>query len=1140
MSLRLIAGRAGSGKTRFCLEEIKNAMAKDLKEPLILLVPEQFSLMAEKSLSAISEGKGIIRVFVLSFKRLAHMVFNETGSAGKPPINSAGKAVALYNALKKSEPRLEIFAHGAGKTGFIKTFADLISEFKRYGVTGTDIEEMLTRDHLKGSLLKQKLYEIGIIYDQYDGEIREKYIDGDDELNLLYNKLDDTDIFHGARIWIDQFFGFTLQELRVIEKLMVKAGEVNISLCMDRGSTDYELTEANLLNDVLAPSKITYQRLCNLALKHDIAIDEPVYLPEEGGRFSHSPMLSHLEKNIFSHPYKKYEKTSDEIKIFAARDIYSEIEYTARRIIALVRDKGLRYRDVTVMCSDLDSYERFVKALFKQYGIPTFIDKKRDILKHPVIMLILSVFDIFLYNWSYESVFRYLKTGLTGLSRQETDVLENYILACGIKGYKWTDERGFTYIPDIVGEGDDLSSYSHMLEEVNIVRRKVVMPLIRFKDSTDKNSGAGDICKALYKLLIEIGLAERVEEITEDFKDRGMLEHAAEYGQVFNIFIEALEVIYEMAGEGKIGLAGFKEMLSACLEEYKIGLIPPFVDQVMVGSTHRSINHNPGALFILGANEGLFPSMPRREGIINDKDRILLYTLGMELACDTKRKIFENQFESYMALTSASDHLTLSYPLSDTKGNTMRPSPIATRILEIFPSVTKETDLETNITRGLGEMEYICSKQGALSGLYKNLRRLKYGGEIHPLWYVVKEFFKDESEEIKGALNYTNQVSRIDDGIMAHIYTPPIHLSLSALERYSSCPFSFFAEYILKAGDRNIMDIYLPDIGTYLHTMLEELSLLFDLWAGDSSHGDLVERISGISDAAIDRMAGGPIKNGSARHRTLIKRMDRILARSVIFLLDHLNNSSFKPLAYEAVFGSRGGLPPICVPIDGDREIKLSGRIDRVDVFKDEDTTYTRVIDYKSGNKAFDLGRIYYGIDLQLITYLDAVSRAMGKGGVPAGMMYFKMDDPVIRTERGKDGAEIEKEIIKKMKMKGLVLNDPDIIRHMDHNISGTSAYLPVSLKKDNTVGANSKAATREQFEHLFAYVNRILGVLSTRMVSGDITIEPWKEGDIMPCRYCKYKPICAFDEAFDDNRPRLLVKLKDEKTWQLIYDELT
>lgn len=1140
MNLRLIAGRAGCGKTRFCLEEIKNAAGKNTGEPLVLLVPEQFSLMAEKSLSAISNEKGMITVRVLSFKRLAHIVFQETGGVKKPAINSAGKAVVLYKSLQKCRPFLEMFSQSSVKTGFIKTAGEMVSEFKRYGISVNDISEMLDGESLKDSLLRQKLYELNLIYDRYENEIKEKYIDNDDELNLLYNKIDESIMFSGARIWIDQFSGFSLQELKIIEKLMITAKEVNVSLCMAEIDSRYEAHEENLLNDIFAPSKITYARLCNLALKNNVKINEPVYLPKAGGRFSKSPMLDHLEENVFSYPYKKYKGTNGEISIFAAKDIYSEIENTARSIITFVRDKGLRYRDITVICSDLDKYERFIKALFSQYEIPVFIDKKREIIKHPVIMLILSVFDIFLYNWSYESVFRYLKTGLTGISREEIDVMENYVLACGIKGWKWYNDKDFDYIPDLLEDEGSKVSYESMLENVNEIRKKIVRPLIDFKNLVNKDSSVTDISAGLYSFLVEIGIPERIEFMTEDFKNRNMLEYAAEYSQVFNIFIESLDVISEMAGDERPGFPGYKEMLFVCLSEYKIGLIPPFVDQVIVGSTNRSINHNPKALLILGANEGYFPVSGKSEGIINDNDRILLYSLGMELAYDTRKEIFQNRFESYVALTAASDHLKLSFPVSGTDGKILRQSPLINRITGIFPGIKRETDVNTNISFESDEIEYISTGQSALSGLYKNLRKEREGFKISPLWHVVKEYFKDKSNEIYSVLDYTNQVVNINDDLTKEIYKSPVHSSVSRLERFSACPFAYFAEYVLKASERSIMDIYLPDIGMYLHAMLEELSVIFNNWdMSGIEYAELSKKVEEVSEKACGKMIGGPIKNGSARHRALIKRLDRILTRSITFLIEHLNRSSFKPLAYEAVFGDRAGLPPITIKITDSMEIKLSGRIDRVDIFVKDNTTYTRVIDYKSGNKDFDLRKIYYGLDLQLITYLDAVSAVAGDKCIPAGMTYFKIDDPMIKTKRNRSEKQIEEDIKKKMRMKGLILDDTEIIRHMDNDISGTSYYLPVAIKKDNTIAASSKVATKEQFECLSIYAKHMIGKLSHRIVSGDIMIEPYKDREKMPCSYCRFRPICGYDETFKDNKPRILEPLDEDRIWQLIYKEI-
>ncbi|HHV95953.1 MAG TPA: helicase-exonuclease AddAB subunit AddB [Clostridiaceae bacterium] len=1159
MSLRFIYGRAGSGKSYYCLNEIKTRINEKAEYPLILLVPEQYSLQAERNLTQTIGTGGIIKTEVLSFKRMAYKVFNEVGGIAGSRINSAGKCVIVYKVLEKLKDKLELFSTSVDQKGFVNTISNMIAEFKRYDVTPESLSEACSK--VENDLLRKKLSELVLIYDEYEKITGEKYKDADDELAMLYDKLDKTEIFDGSEIWIDEFSGFTSLEYKIIGKLLRKAKRVNICLCTDYlGSVEKEKADVKTNRPVLSTSQIDlfspinniYNKVVKMAAEYNVVIEPPVFLNGTGNRFKDSPELQHLERYYFAFPYKKYEINPQssyygDISIFTATNIYTEIEDTARHIISLCRDKNLRYKDITVVCGNLDIYEKFIRAIFEQYEIPYFIDRKREITKHPFIQLILSVFEIFLYDWSYEAVFRYLKTGLISIPRNEIDLIENYVLACGIRGKKWTQEEDWDFIPDMTWQEEDKLKYDEMLKKINSIRKKIITPLIKFHKAAIGRKTSREIAEALYEFLCEIQIPENIENYIEKFKNNGELALAAEYGQIWNIVMEALDQVVELIGDERPGIRRFKDILEIIFSEYKIGLIPPAVDQVLVGSIERSKSHNVKALYILGVNDGVFPIPCSEDGILSDSDRNILQSLGLELASDSRTKAFESQYITYSTLTTPEKYLRLSVPIADHEGSTLRPSIVITRLKKIFPNIKEES----NITRDSGfDINYISSKSPTFNELMCAMRKSYEGESVNPLWLEVYKWFlnrddwKEKCRVIQNALNYTNLVAPLSKRITEKLYGNPIYSSVSRFEKYASCPFSYYIQYGLKAKERKIFNLTPPDIGTFLHAVIEEFSKYIQssgmMWRNITKE-QCADIINYIVDNLLEKMQGGPIKNGTKRYEVLVRRLNRVVLRAAWLIVEHIKRSNFEPWAYEADFGEKEGLPPIVIELPSGKQIRLTGRIDRIDVFKTGDETYIRIIDYKSGSSDFSLTNVFYGIQLQLITYLDACTEAvksmLNESGMvlPGGILYFKIDDPIIKNnKRAFSEDEIEKTIMKKLKMKGLLLADVKVVKAMDNTIDGHSLIIPARINKGDVLGSSSSAATVEQFDTLRKYVKEILQKMGEELVNGNISINPYKKKDKSSCHYCSYSSICQFDTLLKDNKFRILHDKSDDEIWSL------
>lgn len=1147
MGLRIVYGRAGSGKSSFCYNEIRENISGDGitgtgGRKLLLIVPEQFSLQAEKNLARITGASGIYMAEVLSFRRLAYRVFSEVGGITRRHLDPAGKSMLLFRILDRIGSELKVFSKAALRKGFIESLSDAITEFKRYDIAPEALLEA-AQDAEEGSLLKDKLHDLSVIYSEFEKQLHQKYLDADDDLVELYKKLDLSTQYDGAEIWIDEFSGFTPQEYKVIGKLLAKARRVTVCLCTDCLSNDP--------NDnapmVFGPVRKTAEKLVRLAEREGIPVEKPVKIDNLSGkasiRFKDSAALGHLERNFWKYPYSRYTGPTDDICITASANPYSEVEDTARDILRICRERGFRFRDIAVTMRNPDDYDSIVKSVFTRYGIPYFLDGKRDIDGHPLIVFILSALDIFTSNWSYEAVFRYAKTGLLSIGRHDLDILENYVLANGIRGNAWTREEDWDHPVEPDDRREPQERRPELLERINAARRKLAGPLISFRAKTKGGVRAVTFCTALYELLCETGAAKRIEELSQKFADAGMLDRANEYRQVWNTVMNVFTQIVEVLGDETVGTERFSDILAAGFAGHKMGLIPPSLDQVLVGSMERARSHDIKALYILGANEGVIPGNLGGDGLLSDSDRDRLARAGLELAGNTQNRILEERFMIYMALATPSRYLWLSYPAADREGRALRPSRVISEIRRIIPSVT----VRSNVMSDPESLPRPSAPEPVFDEMVIRLRRLYDGNRIHEGWKRIYGWFrgrpewKDKCRTVLSALDYTNQAGNLSADRALKLYGNPVFTSVSRMEAYAACPFSFFVRYGLKAKERRVFRFEQVDAGTFMHNIIDEFSR--SLVKNSKSWRDLDEDWCRAEvSRLVDRYLSGKGRNvlgSSKRYLYLSDRLKRTVVKSIMLISRHISAGMFEPSGYEVEFGQNSRYPEINIELPTGETIRLTGRIDRIDTMETEEGTYLRIIDYKSGSRALKLGDVYYGLQLQLLTYLDAVlGQQDGQGRlIPAGVLYFRLSDPLIRCGRDSTEEDIEKAIMKELRMKGLVLADVKLIRSMDGDISGDSLIIPARINKDGSLGRSS-AATEEQFRELCRHVRNLLGAIGRSILDGDVAVRPYKKKKMTACDYCVYSSVCQFDTSMRDNRYRWLADLDDDEVWKLIREQ--
>ncbi|QGU96297.1 helicase-exonuclease AddAB subunit AddB [Clostridium bovifaecis] len=1131
MSLRFIYGRAGSGKSKYCVESIKRNLEGGEKSPLVLIVPEQFSFQAEKSVVEEVKGTGIINVEVTSFKRMAYEVFNEVGGATRQFIDSSGKLMLIFNIMSRLKEELRVFGTAADQQGFVNTVSDVITELKRYDISPQELRASLNLID-EEELLREKILDISKIFEEFEETIHnnKNYLDNEDELSLLYEKLEESTQFDKGEIWLDEFSSFTPQQYNIIEKLLKKAKRVNITLCMDYG-VEIDST------DVFAPIKTTRDKLAKLAEENNIPIESPIILKNSNyDRFKSNEEIRYVEANYFRYPYKQYTHKTEDLKIIRALNPYSEIEKIAREIVEAARDKGIRFRDIAVISRDLGAYEKIVKTVFNEYEIPHFIDKKREIDDNPLIVLITSAIDIFNKNWSYEAVFRYLKTGLINVPKEDIDILENYVMAYGIRGKnKWLS------IWDYGSE--------ELLDKINEIRIQVITPLANFYSRLKGKKSTEEICEALYEFLCQIGANETIETWVNKFKGEGKQELAREYSQIWNMVIELLDQVVEVFGEDKIELKEFVKILSLGFGEHKMGLIPPSLDQVLVSDVERVRTHEIKLLYIVGVNDGIFPAVEKDEGILSDADRDKLKKIGIEIAEDTKSKAFEEQYLIYRTLTTTGKFLRVCYSIADFEGKAVRPSIIVSRLKSLFPKIQIESDT-LEVENEEESLELVSRKIPTFNKLISVLRKDQGNIKVSPFWSDVYDWYSDEKNGYKdklktvfSAVAFTNAVEDISEEKARKIYGDRLYLSISRIERYVSCPFAYYVQYGLKAKERKIFALTPPDLGTFMHNVIDEFSETVDkkfLRWYEIDEAWCKSTVSKIVDKKAEEVSGG-IFSSSPRYRYFTERLKRVLIKTILIIVEHLKRSGFQPIGHEVGFGSGESYPPIEIELSNGEKVRLIGRIDRVDKLYLEEKDYFRIIDYKSGNKDFSLSDVYHGLQLQLLTYLDAIltnEEIREKDPVlPGGVLYLRIDDPIIRGSRSLSDEEIEKEIMKALKMKGLLLADPKVVKEMDRGIDGSSLIIPARINKDGNLGKSS-VGTEEQFKMLREHVKKKLVEVCESMLKGEIRISPIKSKDADTCSYCIYSAVCQFDNSFEGNGHRIIKDESDEEIWNRLEKE--
>ena len=1142
MSLQFIFGNSGSGKSYHLYHEIVREAAAHPDRNYLVLVPEQFTMQTQKDLCMAHPRGGIMNIDVLSFGRLAHRVFEELGRDGRPVLDDEGKNLVLRRIAGRCEEDLTVLKGNIRKQGYISEVKSVISEFTQYGVDFEQLDSFM-EELERESYLYYKLRDIRKIYEEFEDFLRERYVTKEEMLDVLSEAVPDSNLLKGSVIALDGFTGFTPVQERLLGELLKVCGRMMVTVEMDRREDPFVYRHPYQL---FALGKQMVAGLVRTAGEAGAEVEDPVYLWEKDRipyRFRNRPQMAFLEAELFRNSGRQYPAaraaeaqpdgagsgrtearpdgagsgSADEaaapgkdgaVTLHEAGNPRGEVRFVAEAVRTLVRERGYHYRDIAVIAADLNVYADLLEKEFAAFDIPLFMDHKKSILLNAFVEYLRSLLAMAEQNFTYESVFRHLRTGMCGFTEDETDRLENYCLALGIRGYrKWQQ----AWVRQTAEAGEE------ELRALNRLR-------VRFVEKTDalmfvlkqRRKTVRDITMAVYEYLVQEKMQEQIAGLERQFQEEGALALAKEYSQVYRIVMDLFDKFAELLGDEPVSLKDYCDLLDAGLEEAKVGVIPPSLDQVVAGDVERTRIKHIRALFFVGANDTLLPGNTASGGILSERDREQFSAKEIALSPGPKEKLYIQKFYLYLNLTKPSEYLSLSWARTSGDGKTLRPAYLIQEIRRLFPGIPSEEEdrkplAGQELTRRAGLKriaEGIRDRQEGVDGSFKELYT----------WARGDEDSREALDRILAAAFLKKERKTLGEGAAEQLYGDRSRVSVTRLEQFASCAYAHFLSYGLRLTDREEYGFEALDLGNIAHQALERFSGKADRerldWVDmtDRKREQLIDE--SVEESVIDY--GNTVLFSSARNEYMISRIKKLLRRSVWALTKQLEKGDFVPSGYELRFGS--------------------GKIDRIDTCQDAQGVYVKVTDYKTGMKSFDITALYHGLQLQLPVYLNAaVEVEAGKHPdreiIPAGIFYYRIQDPVVPEEETDEA--VENSLLKELRLDGLINAEPAVIDHLERGLSGTSVRFPMGRNRDGTLSKSSRALPPDTFGTVLRYAAKKERDMKEEMYSGEVSARPYELGDSTGCDYCPYHDICGFDPRISGYGFRKLEKYSLEEAAQ-------
>ena len=1083
--LNIITGRTGSGKTRY-IRNLAAEIAENQSDKAVIIVPEQFSFETEKGMLQILGNQKINNVEVLSFSRIAERLLSDYGKMTKRPADNATKAVLMSMAIESLEENITYYNKYRKNPLLISELLKFNRELKNCCISLDKLNE--TAKSVKKPIFAKKLNELSLIFQCYESLMDRNFQDDSLNLDLLADLLLDVHYFKDKTVFVDGFAGFSAQEYNVLERIIADAENVYVTFCCDTACNNekYELFY-NAMCEIR-----TLRKIANRA-KVKIAPEKVLYSKKE----FKADALNFLEENIFDITDKTYENECDSVILAPCRNKNDECDFVASEIKRLVRENGYRYRDIAVIERSNGSYKNQLLSSFRKYGIDCFPDNRQPILTQPLMAFMLSLFDILTDGFNTESVLRFLKTGLYGFSVEEISMIEDYALMWQKKASEWKNEWHDN--PD--GFGVEFNDFSkEKLDKINDLRGKIAGPVSALKNKITDSDGA-TISKELFIFLRNAKIDENLKEFTTLLLENGEEDLAVEQGKIWQILTEILDSLCSATAESKISLKRYRELFEIIVSTKDLGQIPNGIDEVIIGSADRIKATAPKAVFIVGANVGIFPMTSTSGVVLNDAERCELQEKGVEIISNLEYNSVSERFIAYRSMTLATEKLYVSYSSVDVNSDALTPSELVFEIQRLFKNVKVVTPTALSLVE---------SRKTAFSALAKEKNKNSVLGS------TLNKYFNDCG--LENEISMLNKIGKKDFSIdnpelATELFGKNMYISASKTEKFYKCPFSYFCEYGIKAQPRREAQMDPAQSGTLVHEVLEKfLRENSKEKIVKFSKDEIKDKINVIIDTYIEEKMSGYKDKTQSFIRTITLLKDSVF-KIILQLVDEFSHSEFVPVDFELNINNDGDIKPYLIELSNGGTVKIIGKVDRVDAYETPDNTFVRIVDYKTGGKTFDLGEVFAGLNMQMLIYLFAIWQNGGelyKNVTPAGILYFQAKAPRategVKLNRYSDNASINKSVKENFKMSGMVLNNIDVITAMEKSVEGV--YIPAGLDKNGNVSGN--VISLKSLSNLKEKVNDLIKEMADKLQNGEINAFPTENG----CDYCNYKDICRRDDT--------------------------
>lgn len=1121
MSLQLITGGSGSGKTELLYKKIIEMSMEQPESRFFVIVPEQATMQAQREIVRLHPRHGTMNIDIVSFQRLAYRIFSELSLAQPQILDDMGKTMVLRKLAGEKKKELTMFSSHLGQAGFLDEVKSMISELYQYAVTPDMLREQMEKEEV-GFVLGRKLQDVGILYRAFREFTEKRYITMEELLDVLCREVPRSQLLKDSVVALDGYTGFTPVQYRLLGLLLKTCRSMYVTVTAPETE---DLHIPGRESDLFDMSRKMAQKLSALAEKEGVPqLPDLVLGRRPLIRFQKAPALDYLEQSLFRYPYRGFGREAEEICLVQAKNPADEVDFVVNQIHQLVREQGFRYREIGLVCGDLEGYSREITHQFEENQIPVFIDEKETVMGNPLIRLMKSSLEILRRGFDYESMFQYLRTGLVSPDTERIDRMENYVRALGIRGYKRWD-NGW----ERVYEGAEQMN----LEEMNAFREEIMGPLRDLKAAAGgPGVTVGERVRALVGLLEQLQAERQLLERSAAFERMGNHRVSREYEQIYSLVMELLERLYSLLGEEQVSIKDFMEILEAGLAQIQVGMIPACVDRVVAGDLKRTRLDQIRALFFVGVNEGLVPADSDKGGILTEQERDVLKRNSLELAPTAREEGFMQRFYLYLTLTKPREKLYLSWAALSADGKTLRPSSLIGQMRKRFP---KNPPVESGIMKNIA-VSIQAARKAVIDGL-QDPDRLLGNPDFTDLyrWLSTCGGRGEEMERLASACAYSYRERGIGKEAAKELYGQILNGSVTRMEHYAACAYAHFLNYGLELKKRREYELDLSDMGNLFHRTID---LFFrEVKEQDRDFRQIDEAARGaLVKSCVQKVSEeyrNTIMKSSARNSYLERKVERIADRTIRALIHQIRKGDFEPEGFEVDVSAR-------IPLAGGEALNLRGRIDRMDTYEEEDKVFVKIMDYKSGSTSFDLALLYHGLQLQLVVYMDAAldmerRKHPGKEPVPAGIFYYHIDDPMLERQEGMTPEEIEAGILRKLRMNGLVNSSLDVIRHMDREIETESDVIPVALKNGLVQETKSSVAGGRRFEHLSGFVNGSLKAMGEEILNGNTAVNPYKQGSRTACDYCPYHSVCGFDLKTSGFGFRRFKPMKAEEIWKEI-----